>query len=348
MLSDAGSIITLIGDPNQAIFEFAGANGDVIKQFDADDNNTDLPLTKNYRSIEDILTIANKLSQRNDDHEKDKVHQKYGAYYVPYDPKKMPDLASSFTKHLETINLKNKESAILFRGNSGIEKLKSSKGKLGVGKSKIFAMAAVKRDVNQDYHKSFQLCLGAIVSLLESPSVELVARILQPCVLPEDRALRQLLWAFVRDADKGLPYVCLKGKSEWQPLLKQRLVSLLEDIEIKFGLKSAPRLGNNITARDMNDQPIADLQQLQINSSNNTRLDTVHQSKGESLDAVLYVATAKDHIRSMLDGTNTEIGRIGYVALTRARYLFVLAVPKSNIKEFEPELKSLGLKEWKA
>jgi hypothetical protein len=76
-------------------------------------------------------------------------------------------------------------------------------------------------------------------------------------------------------------------------------------------------------------------------------VDTVHQSKGESLDAVLYIATAKDHIRNMLDGTNTEIGRIGYVALTRARYLFVLAVPKTNIKEFEPELKSLGLKEWK-
>lgn len=348
LLSDAGSTITLIGDPNQAIYEFAGANGEVIKQFDADNNNNGLPLTKNYRSIEDILTIANKLSQRNDDHEKDKVHPQHGAYYIPYDPKKMPDLAVSFTKHLEAIGLKSKESAILFRGNAGIEKLKSSKGKVGVGKSKIFAMAAIKRDVNQDYHKSFQLCLGAIVGLLESPPDDFAARILQPGLLPEDRALRQLLWAFVRDPDKGLPHVGLKGKIEWQPLLKQRIISLLAEIENNFGIKPTARLGNNITIKEMDDAPIAGLQQLQINPTNNIRVDTVHQSKGESLDAVLYVATAKDHIRNMLDGTDTEVGRIGYVALTRARYLFVLAVPKANIKEFKPELKQLGLREWNA
>lgn len=347
-LSDAGSTLTLIGDPNQAIFEFAGANGDVIKQFNGNAKNIDLPLTKNYRSIEDILTIANHLSQRNDGHDKTKIHQQHGAYYVPYDPKEMPNLAASFAAHLEAVDLNNQESAILFRGNPGIEKLKSSKGKTGEGKTQIFAKAAIKRDVNQDYHKSFQLCLGGIVSLLESPPDDLVVRIHQPGVSPEDRALRQLLWTFVRDADKGLPHVGLKGATEWQPLLKQRLISLLAEIENNFGIKPAARLGNNITIKKMDDAPVAELQQFQINPTNNIRVDTVHQSKGESLDAVLYVATARDHIRSMLDGTNSEVGRIGYVALTRAKHLFVLAVPKRNIKEFELELKSLGLKEWKA
>lgn len=50
----------------------------------------------------------------------------------------------------------------------------------------------------------------------------------------------------------------------------------------------------------------------------------------------------------MLDGTNTELGRIGDVdvSLTRAWFLFILAVPKCNIKEFEPEMRKLGLKEW--
>jgi hypothetical protein len=96
------------------------------------------------------------------------------AYYVPYDPKKMPDPAASFMGHLETVDLNNQQSAILFRGNAGI------------GKSKVFALSAIKRDVNQDYQESFQWCLGTIVGLLES--------------LSEDSALRQLLWTFVRDA----------------------------------------------------------------------------------------------------------------------------------------------------
>jgi hypothetical protein len=69
----------------------------------------------------------------------------------------------------------------------------------------------------------------------------------------------------------------------------------------------------------------------------------VHKVKGESLDAVLYVAK-KPHVRALLDGTGTEDGRIGYVALTRARDLFVLAGPGSCLPEFEPELQSAGLK----
>jgi hypothetical protein len=50
---------------------------------------------------------------------------------------------------------------------------------------------------------------------------------------------------------------------------------------------------------------------------------------------VLYVAK-KPHVRALLNGTGTEDGRIGYVALTRAKDLFVLALPENCLKEFEP------------
>ena len=55
------------------------------------------------------------------------------------------------------------------------------------------------------------------------------------------------------------------------------------------------------------------------------RVETIHGVKGESLDAVLYLAD-KDHVKAMLDGTGTELGRIGYVALTRARNFFWLGL----------------------
>ena len=72
------------------------------------------------------------------------------------------------------------------------------------------------------------------------------------------------------------------------------------------------------------------------------RTSTVHKVKGESLEAVLYVAK-KPHVRALLDGPTTEEGRIGYVALTRARDIFVLAVPDTCLAEFEPELRAAGL-----
>jgi len=73
------------------------------------------------------------------------------------------------------------------------------------------------------------------------------------------------------------------------------------------------------------------------------RVDTVHQVKGESLDAVLYMAS-KPHIDAMLGGVNTGVGRIGYVAVTRAKSLFILGVPKNALAALASKLQAIGLK----
>jgi hypothetical protein len=65
---------------------------------------------------------------------------------------------------------------------------------------------------------------------------------------------------------------------------------------------------------------------------------------GASLDAVLYV-TNKEHALALLDGVSTEVGRIGYVAATRARDLLWVAVPHSALKELRPMLLARGFKE---
>ena len=58
----------------------------------------------------------------------------------------------------------------------------------------------------------------------------------------------------------------------------------------------------------------------------------------------MCIRDRKGHVRALLNGTSTEEGRIGYVALTRARDLFVLAVPDNCLAEFEGELQAIGLK----
>lgn len=69
-----------------------------------------------------------------------------------------------------------------------------------------------------------------------------------------------------------------------------------------------------------------------------------HQVKGESLDAVPYLA-AKEHIVALLAGVNTEVGRIGYVAGTRAGDLLWLAVPATALPELRPALLANGFQE---
>jgi ATP-dependent exoDNAse (exonuclease V) beta subunit len=74
------------------------------------------------------------------------------------------------------------------------------------------------------------------------------------------------------------------------------------------------------------------------------RVDTVHQAKGESLDAVLYMAN-KEHASELLAGVNSEVGRVGYVALTRAKNLMWLGVPKNCLEELRPKLEEMGFQD---
>ena len=66
LLTSAGSEITLIGDPNQAIFEFCGADGSYLRGYPARPGVIPKDLTINYRSVPRIVNAANSLAHRSD------------------------------------------------------------------------------------------------------------------------------------------------------------------------------------------------------------------------------------------------------------------------------------------
>ena len=63
------------------------------------------------------------------------------------------------------------------------------------------------------------------------------------------------------------------------------------------------------------------------------RQDTIHQVKGESIDAVLVIGSTKfwnSVLAAVRCGDNTEDRWLAYVAMTRARHLLVVALPKGH------------------
>ena len=63
------------------------------------------------------------------------------------------------------------------------------------------------------------------------------------------------------------------------------------------------------------------------------RQDTIHQVKGESIDAVLVIGSTKfwnSVMAAVRNGDNTEDRRLAYVAMTRARHLLVVGLPKRH------------------
>lgn len=339
-----GVKVSLIGDPNQAIYEFAGATGDYLRAYDEDTDNTSFDLDTNYRSISPILDIANSLSNRRDKTDKEPFNDRCGAYYVVYEPSKQQALLNEFSSIVRAAELNIDNSAVLCRGNSDVNKIKKDSVDVGRGKVKLLAQAAIARDVNKNYQKAYRLTSIVVAGLFKNIPESICSVLNDVNTASDIKALRLKLWEFVRCSEKGLPRSTLKASGDWHKLLKERFKELLDSIVDTCGYEMVDNIGNKLAKTGLPDSPLLPQSKDAVNAGVTIRVDTVHQAKGESLDAVLYMAQKK-HIESMLDGVETEEGRIGYVAVTRAKYLFVLGVPKSSLNSLRPRLEKLGLQE---
>lgn len=339
-LHKAGCKLILIGDPNQAIFEFSGADGKFLTSFGEKIKNT-YSLSTNYRSIPNIVLTANLISKRNDTAHRQQENTDYGIYYITYNENQTENVIDNFVSRVDSMGLNLDNSAVLYRGRSGINKLSRIK-ELGQGKTKLLALATIKRDKNKNYKEAFDIVVSCLSGLLTSLPINFVQLINTDLKF---KLLKKMIWTFVRNPLTGLPSGSLLAKKQWHPALKSNITNLLSEIEKNYGYETDGMIGHIISSKKLSEEAlIADSDLLKDDSKKNIRIDTVHQVKGKSLDAVLYIPTEKKHLVKMINGTDTELGRIGYVALTRAKNFFVIGIPNKWHKEFARQLLNLNIK----
>jgi hypothetical protein len=177
--------------------------------------------------------------------------------------------------------------------------------------------------------------------LLKRPPEHICVGLLDTSRYPEFRAIRRAIWEFTRDCQKGLPSGLLIADSAWHPQLLTRVKALLSLLEAKFGYAPVDNLGSRLKKTGLpNSALIAnDAEKSVIEPT--LRIETIHGVKGESLDAILYLAE-KEHVKGLVAGTSSEIGRIGYVAVTRARNLFWLGITEDVATQFRAQLAGHG------
>ena len=344
LLIGAGSCVTLIGDPNQGIYEFAGADGKFLIDYHQRADVQQYSLQRNFRSAPSIVDLANGLCGRSDVAERPAPSTPHGVFFTGYKRDQYHHLIAAFHSAMSAAGVDVKRSGVLCRGNGLAKTLRGDGEPAGQGLVKTLATAAVLRDRRNDFLKAFQHVAVAVVALLHRPPDGLVSQITQHSSYPQARELRKEVWAFTRDATSGLPSSSLVANRQWHPLLLARIKLLLARIETKFGLKPTDNIGRKLAKTALPNVPLASVDDLAESDITALRVDTVHKAKGESLDAVLYI-TLKEHAQALLQGVETEVGRIGYVATTRARDLLWVAVPQNSLKELRPALLARGLKE---
>jgi len=339
LLIGAGAQITLIGDVNQGIYGFAGADGEFLKSYEARTDVTGYKLTRNYRSLPPIINIANHLCNRND--EPDRQNEQGGAFFIGYKESELSKLTEAFKTHINELGMRLQDSAILCRGAARAEVVAGRASPPGQGMVKVLAEASLLRDQHNDYHGCFKLVCRAIIGLLDNAPHGLISGLQGQSHEDGMSGLKRLLWRFSRSADVGLPSSALSAKTDWHTQLFTNVKALLVEIEKQYEYKIAGKLGTKLTKKLLPDLPLAGTTVIQAHGF---RVETVHQVKGESIGAVMYLAK-KSHIEALLSGTGDEEGRIGYVAITRAKNLFWLAVPQSCLKELKDKLINSGFQE---
>ncbi len=341
LLIDAGVQVSLIGDPNQAIYVFAGADGSFLRTYHERAGVAAYELTRNYRSLPAILRIANSLSGRGDDPDREDEPPPRGAYFIGYNERALPQLLDAFHVEVGRQEISPENSAVICRAAAVASKLSGTRDPEGRGVVKSFAEAAVLRDQHGNFLDAFKAVARGVIDLLDGPPPGLFAKLSSSIHDPDLHELRRRLWAFTREAETGLPSSSLPASGQWLPTLQERVGLLLEGIQHDFAMAVLKGLKRRLTRAQLPAGPLSAELDLAAEQRARIRIQTVHQVKGESIDAVLYVAKGAN-VGAMLAGVDTEVGRVGYVAVTRARNLFWLAVPNPALAALRPALERAG------
>ena len=343
-LQDAGSQVSLIGDVNQGIYEFSGATGTFLDQYADRKDVEGRTLEINFRSVPSIVSIANELSGRTDNPQRTEPETLSGAYYFAYKKTEKDSALKSFAALLKDAGISINDAAVLCRSANWADEWAGSEEIQGQGVLRKFVEAAIERDKFRRYGDAFKHCCAGVVGLLDEAHGDLLSDLVS-CGGDDKSShmLRRTLWTFVKDATSGLPSASLVAKTEWQPALRERMEALLATLSNDYGLKAGDNWKAKLAKRKLFNRPLIRGADLGGEDLPNFRVSTVHKVKGESIRGVLYICN-RSHLDEFLEGTNTEVGKIGYVALTRARDLFVLGVPATNIGNYTHKLHALGFK----
>lgn len=338
-LRKKGTKITLVGDPDQCIYEFAMADATSLPELKDKWQISEKPLSQSFRCnnpiANSVRNIGGNISFVGCGPSANEFHR---PFIVREPSPRFAQSISGFERLLEQANITQSKSAILCRAHDQLESIRGEVNYTDLqGLTKEMAQAAFHRDARKDYRKARQIVENALremtdesgfwEALDEAPDSEAAHRV------------RLALWRFTKSPE-GLPSVSENG-SEWIEKLKGNVTNLLETM----GITNLPKMGQKFRRTGLNADQLA----LPLFAPQALfpaiRQETIHQVKGESIDAVLVLGSSKFFnavVKSIKSNENTEERRLAYVAMTRARHTLLIGLPASHYDKHVSSWKGWG------
>lgn len=338
-LRKSGSLITLVGDPDQCIYEFALADAASLSILRERWQIPEKPLDKSFRCNDQIATTVKNIGTNpNFVGRGDPGTEHKRAFIIRSTKDDFSDSISVFGNLLRAAEIPQDDCAIICRANDHLQSVRGQVNYTDLqGIARRLAESAFYRDCRKDYKQAFNRVEGVLRELIWGD--EKWAALDDSPESPEARKVREIIWRFVK-SDQGLPSVNLTADI-WLAAMKDRMVSLIASL----GAPPVPTLGRMIQKRGLDTNqlllPLFEEQKLFPNIRN----DTIHQVKGETIAAVLVIGSTKfwnSVVSAVLEGENNEDRRLAYVAMTRAKDFLAISCPSSHFDKYIAHWRNWG------
>jgi superfamily I DNA/RNA helicase len=339
ILREKGTKVTLVGDPDQCIYEFSMADATSLPTLKEQWKIPEMPLSKSFRCndaiAESVRNISGNTAFVGCGQNKNKHHRPF----IFREPSSgFSQCIAEFELLLERAGIAPSKSAILCRAHSQLESIRGEVNYTDLkGLTRDMAQAAFHRDARKDYRKAQLIVENAVREMTDEEGFW--EKLDENPESESSHRIRLALWKFTKSPD-SLPPVS-KSATEWIELLRANLTELFSSL----GITNLPKMGHKIKRTGLKDNqlslPLFEPQTL----FPSIRQETIHQVKGESIDGVLLLGSAKffnQVIEAIGSSTNTEERRLAYVAMTRARHVLLVGLPASHYDKHISAWKTWG------
>ena len=358
MISAKYKNICVVGDADQAIYGFRGANYKNILNFEKDyPNAKSIKLEQNYRSTKTILDAANCVIKNNQSRKEKNLWSTKDegekiTYYHAYDEKDESHYVASTIKKLQEKNVSLADIAVLYRTNAQSrvleeELLKQSIPYKIVGGFSFYArkeikdlLAYLKLIYNPKDDVSFLRVINTPKRGIGSKTIEnlttqaeaLNCSLFEAITGGKEQAFQQLIIDLQQQSnettltqliDKVLELRGLKKELENEKTLEAEI--RLENLEeFKSITKSFEEKEGLVSLEDfLYEVSLVNDKDEYEDNYNRVNLMTIHAVKGLEFDVVFIVGLEEGifpHINSLMSANDIEEERrLCYVAITRAK-----------------------------
>ncbi|WP_167305386.1 UvrD-helicase domain-containing protein [Saccharomonospora piscinae] len=348
---DAAIPLLFIGDPDQAIYEFRGAEPDCVRAFGAT-LAEQIKLTGNWRSTSAICQTAATLRPKwlarpADDPVGD--HHCDGNGILLLRASNAVEVDAAVTTFIaQSRNLEIPADQQLILAHAGRRLPKGSAGSTQPPASPIAARVAWAAAVLSDSHPqrvrdtAYDILERALITYWYSGTDGATIDVLCDRNGLDRAAFRRL----AARAGCALPGVSQGTFAEWC----KEANAVFKQFPPNPGQRRASQ-GGRLVAGAAKDKSPRNVAAVSAGGGGEIRASVIHQVKGEEADAVLVVVPDEDRTTATVDAWTSgehppEIAenlRVLYVAVSRARRLLALALPNSVFETVQDHLKAEGI-----